>query len=63
MVSLTNGFFFRQSDTSSQLFYDDEIRNKEVESLGKRPVACRFASGADLGSPSRGDLLFGSGRG
>ena len=32
--------------TSSQLFFDDERRNKEVESLGKRPVARVFASGA-----------------
>jgi len=49
--------------TSRQLFFDDERRNKEVESLGKRPASCLFASGAGSGFVRRGDLLFGPGWG
>lgn len=47
MVGLANSFFSANLTTVSQLFYDDEIRNREVESLGKRPAARLFASGAE----------------
>ena len=40
--------------TSRQLFFDDERRNKEVESLGKRPTTCLFASGAGSGFVRKG---------
>ena len=62
MVSLA-GFSSTNLTPYLQLFFDDEIRNKEVESLGKCRVTCAFASGADLDLPPRGDLLFGSGWG
>jgi len=37
-----------------QLFFDDEIRNKEVASLGKRPATFVFASGAGSGFVLKG---------
>ena len=53
MVGLS-GFSRINLTTSPQLFFDDEIRNKEVESLGKRPVICAFASGAGSGFAFKG---------
>jgi len=43
--SVLQGFSSTNLTTCPQLFFDDEIRNKEVESLGKRPVTWFFASG------------------
>lgn len=37
--------------THGQLFFDDELRNKEVETLGKRSVTFLFASGIDYLNP------------
>ena len=47
--SVLRAYFSSTLIADPQLFFDDEIRNKEVESLGKRPVTCVFAPGTGSG--------------